>query len=54
MNEKLSLLTDLIKLARCDQQVREQENQVLAEMNKYANKVIPPDRLIELFRGQYN
>ncbi len=130
MNEKLSLLTDLIKLARCDQQVREQEyefllsiskslnvskdefdclfekyiefcppeseferilqfhrlvllmnidketsdnevnylkdigirmglnpmatNQVLTEMNKYANKVIPPERLIELFRGQYN
>lgn len=130
MNEKLSLLTDLIKLARCDHQVREQEyefllsvskllnvskqdfdglfekyvhvnapepeferilqfhrlvllmnidketndaeliflkdvgihmglnpmatNQVLTEMNKYPNKVIPPDKLIEMFKGQYN
>jgi len=130
MKEKLSLLTELIKLARCDHKVREQEykflqtlarslniskedfdplfdkyieftppeseferilqfhrlvllmnvddetsdseveflkdigiriglnpmatNQVLAEMNNYPNKVIPPDRLIEIFKEQYN
>jgi hypothetical protein len=130
MNEKLSLLSDLIKLARCDHQVREQEyefllsiskllnvskkdfdglfekyihvnapeseferilqyhrlvllmnidketndaelvylkdigihmglnpmatDQVLSEMNKYPNKVIPPEKLIELFKEQYN
>lgn len=130
MDEKLSLLTDLIKLARCDRQVREQEyefllsiakllnvsrkdfdglfekyihvnapeseferilqfhrlvllmnidketsdseisflkdiginmglnpmatDQVLLEMNKYPNKIIPPDKLIDLFKGQYN
>ena len=29
-------------------------NQVLAEMNKYPNKVIPPEKLIEIFKGQYN
>jgi len=29
MKEKLSLLTELIKLARCDHQVREQEYQFL-------------------------
>lgn len=128
--EKLSLLTELIKLARCDNKVREQEynflltiarslhvskddfdslfdnyieltppesefdrilqfhrlvllmnvdtktsdselvfikdigiriglspqatNRVLAEMNNYPNKVIPPDRLIEIFKEQYN
>ena len=130
MNEKLSLLTDLIKLARCDQKVREQEykfllaisqslnvskedfdhlfekyiefeppdsefdrilqfhrlvllmnidketsdveiefikdigirmglspmatNRVLTEMNKYPNKAVPPEKLIEIFKGQYN
>ena len=130
MKEKLSLLKELIKLARCDHKVREQEyeflltiaksldvskedfdslfekhiefsppkseferilqfhrlvllmnvdnesseseveflkdigiriglnpmatNQVLAEMNKYPNKVIPPERLIEIFKEQYN
>jgi uncharacterized tellurite resistance protein B-like protein len=130
MKEKLSLLTELIKLARCDQQVREQEYQflltiaqslevsqkdfdslfenyieftppeseferilqfhrlvllmnvdqetsdseldflrdigirtglspeatdkVLSEMNQYPNKVIPPGRLIEIFKEHYN
>ncbi len=130
MKEKLSLLTELIKLARCDHKVREQEyeflltiaqsldiskedfdslfkkyieftppkseferilqfhrlvllmnidketsdleveflkdigiriglnpmatNQVLTEMNKYPNKVIPPDRMIEIFKEQHN
>ena len=130
MKEKLSLLTELIKLARCDHQVREQEyqflltiaksldvsteefdslfdtyieftppesvferilqfhrmvllmnvdqetsdseveflkdigirigldpmatNRVLIEMNKYPNKVIPPEKLIELFKEQFN
>ena len=130
MKEKLSLLTELIKLARCDHKVREQEynflltiaqslhvskedldslfdqyidftppeseferilqfhrlvllmnvdietsdieieflkdigiriglnpmatNRVLAEMNLYPNKVIPPDKLIEIFKEQYN
>lgn len=130
MKEKLSLLTELIKLARCDHQVREQEygflltiaqtldvkredfdslfekyieftppesefdrilqfhrlvllmnvdqetseseieflkdtgiriglnpmatNRILAEMNNYPNKVIPPDRLIEIFKEHYN
>jgi len=130
MKEKLSLLTQLIKLARCDQKVREQEyeflltiarsldvskddfdvlfneyieftppeseferilqfhrlvllmnvdqetsyseiefikdigirlglsplatNRVLAEMDKYPDKVIPPDKLIAIFKEQYN
>ena len=130
MKEKLSLLTELIKLARCDQEVREQEynflltiaqslnvskedldslfdkyidftppnseferilqfhrlvllmnvdvetsdieveflkdigiriglnpmatNRVLAEMNRYPDKVIPPEKLIEIFKEQYN
>ena len=130
MKEKLSLLTELIKLARCDHKVREQEyeflvtvaqslavsrgdfdllfeeyieftppkseferilqfhrlvllmnvdketnkigrlqfehlgiriglnpmatNQVLSEMDKYPDKVIPPDRLIEIFKEHYN
>lgn len=130
MNEKLSLLTELIKLARCDQQVRAQEyqflltiaqsldvsqkdfdslfenyieftppeseferilqfhrlvllmnvdqetsdseldflrdtgiriglspmatNKVLSEMNQYPDKVIPPGRLIEIFKEHYN
>lgn len=130
MKEKLSLLTELIKLARCDHEVREQEyefllaiarslnvnkadfdslfdkyieftppeseferilqfhrlvllmnvdqetgdsemeyirdigiriglnpmatNKVLTEMNKYPNKVIPPEKLIEIFKEQYN
>lgn len=130
MKEKLSLLTELIKLARCDQKMREQEyeflltiaqsinvskedfdslfekyieftppeseferilqfhrlvllmnidketsdveieflkdigiriglnpmstNQVLTQMNKYPNKVIPPEKLIEIFKEQYN
>jgi len=130
MKEKLSLLTELIKLARCDQQVREQEyefllsiarsldvsqedfdslfedyieftppeseferilqfhrlvllmnidqetsdseldflrniglriglnpaatNKVMVEMNQYPNKVIPPERLIEIFKENYN
>jgi len=130
MIEKLSLLTELIKLARCDQKVREQEyifletiarslqiskvdfdslfdkyieftppeseferilqfhrfvllmnvdqetsdkeleylkdigirmglnpnatNRVLDEMNQYPNKVIPPDRFIEIFKENYN
>ena len=130
MKEKLSLLSELIKLAQCDHKVREQEyeflltiaqsldiskedfdslfkkyieftppkseferilqfhrlvllmnvdketsdleveflkdigirlglnpmatNQVLTEMNKYPNKVIPPDRFIEIFKEQYN
>jgi len=130
MKEKLSLLTELIKLARCDHEVREQEynflltiaqslhvrkedldslfdqyidftppkseferilqfhrlvllmnidietselevvflkdigirlglspkatNKVLAEMNNYPDKVIPPERLIEIFKEQYN
>jgi len=130
MKEKLSLLTELIKLARCDQEVREQEydfllsiarslhvsqeefdklfenyieftppesefdrilqfhrlvlvmnidketsdaeldfirnigiklglnpmatNQVLARMNDYPNKLIPPDKLIEIFKEHYN
>ncbi|MEA3462667.1 MAG: TerB family tellurite resistance protein [Bacteroidota bacterium] len=130
MKEKLSLLTELIKLARCDNEVREQEfifllsiarslkvskedfdslfqkyieftppeseferilqfhrlvllmnvdqdtsdmeveflkdigiriglnpnatDRVLAEMHLYPNKVIPPDRLIEIFKENYN
>ena len=130
MKEKLSLLTELIKLARCDHKVREQEyeflltiaqsinvskedfdslfekhiefmppesefdrilqfhrlvllmnvdqetsdleikfikdigirlglnpfatNQVLAEMNLYPEKVIPPEKLIEIFKAYYN
>jgi len=130
MKEKLSLLTELIKLARCDHEVREQEyrflqtiaqslqvskedfhplfeeyiefappeseferilqfhrlvllmnvdqessdseieflkdigiriglnpnatNRVLATMNDYPNKVIPPDKLIEIFKENYN
>ena len=130
MKEKLSLLTELIKLARCDHKVREQEyifllsiaqsldvskedfdslfetyieftppeseferilqfhrlvllmnidketsdleveflkdigiriglnpmatNQVLAKMNDYPNKVIPPEKLIEIFKEHYN
>ncbi len=130
MKEKLSLLTELIKLARCDHEVREQEynflltiaqslnvskedldslfdkyidftppeseferilqfhrlvllmnidietsdieieflkdigiriglnpmatNRVLAEMNLYPDKVIPPEKLIEIFKEQYN
>ena len=130
MKEKLSLLTELIKLARCDQEVREQEynflltiaqslnvrkedldslfdryidftppeseferilqfhrlvllmnvdietsdteveflkdigirlglnpmatNRVLDEMNLYPDKVIPPEKLIEIFKEQYN
>ena len=130
MKEKLSLLTELIKLARSDHKVREQEyeflltiaqslhvskedldslfnqyidftppeseferilqfhrlvllmnvdietsdlevdflkdigirlglspkatNKVLAEMNNYPDKVVPPDRLIEIFKEQYN
>ncbi len=130
MKEKLSLLTELIKLARIDNEVREQEyhflltiakslqvrqedfyqlfekyieftppaseferilqfhrlvllmnvdqetsdveidylkdigirtglspkatNQVLTEMYDYPNKVIPPDRLIEIFKEQFN
>lgn len=128
--EKLSLLTELIKLARCDHEVRDQEyeflltiaqslhvskedfdslfenyiefappesefdrilqfhrlvllmnvdqetsdteveflrntgiriglnpmatNKVLSEMNKYDNKVIPPDRLVAIFQEHYN
>ncbi len=130
MKEKLSLLTELIKLARCDHKVREQEyeflltiaqsinvskedfdslfekyiefmppesefdrilqfhrlvlvmnvdqetsdleikfikdigirlglnpfatNQVLADMNKYPEKIIPPEKLIEIFKAHYN
>ena len=130
MKEKLSLLKELIKLAQCDQKVREQEyeflltiarslevrkddfdalfekyieftppeseferilqfhrlvllmnvdqdtsdseiefikdigiriglnplatNRVLNEMNKYPDKVIPPDKLIAIFKEQYN
>ena len=130
MKEKLSLLRELIKLARCDHKVREQEyeflltiaqsinvskedfdslfekhiefmppesefdrilqfhrlvllmnvdqetsdleikfikdigirlglnpfatNQVLAEMNLYPEKVIPPEKLIEIFKAYYN
>ena len=130
MKEKLSLLTELIKLARCDHKVHEQEyeflltiaqsldvskedfdslfekyieftppeseferilqfhrlvllmnvdketsdleveflidigiriglnpmatNQVLAEMNLYPDKIIPPDKMIEIFKEQYN
>ena len=130
MKEKLSLLTELIKLARCDNEVREQEyafllsvaqslkvskedfdslfetyieftppeseferilqfhrlvllmnvdletsdpelaflkdigiriglnpnatNRVLTEMHNYPNKVIPPNRLIEIFKENYN
>jgi hypothetical protein len=130
MKEKLSLLTELIKLARCDQEVREQEyrflltiaqsidvskeeldslfdkyieftppeseferilqfhrfvllmnvdketsdleieflkdigiriglnpmatNRVLSEMNLYPNRVLPPEKLIEIFKEQYN
>lgn len=130
MKEKLSLLTELIKLAQCDHKVREQEyrflltianslqvsredfdalfeehieftppeseferilqfhrlvllmnvdqessdseleflrdigirlglnpnatNRVLATMNDYPNKVIPPDKLIEIFKENYN
>ena len=29
-------------------------NRVLAEMNNYPDKVIPPDKLIEIFKEQYN
>ncbi|MEA3477486.1 MAG: hypothetical protein U9R60_04855 [Bacteroidota bacterium] len=29
-------------------------NQVLDKMNKYPNKVIPPDKLIDIFKEQYN
>lgn len=130
MKEKLSLLTELIKLARCDQEFREQEynflltiaqsldvskevfdqlfeqnikftppeseferilqfhrlvllmnidqdtaeseleymrnigirmglnpnatNKVLAAMDDYPNKVLPPERLIEIFKENYN
>jgi len=130
MKEKLSLLTELIKLAQCDHEVREQEyrflqtiaqslnvskedfdslfeeyieftppkseferilqfhrlvllmnvdqetsdlevdflkdigiriglnpeatDRVLDQMNKYPNKVIPPDKLIEIFKEHYN
>ncbi len=130
MQEKLSLLTELIKLARCDHEVREQEyefllstarnlevskedfdhlfekyidftppeseferilqfhrmvllmnidretspmeinfiknlgirfglspmatNQVLSEMENYPNKIVPADRLISIFKKQYN
>ena len=130
MKEKLSLLTELIKLAKCDHHLREQEykfllaiaqslnvskedfdhlfeqyieftppesefeqilqfhrlvllmnidkessetevnfikdagirmglnpmatNQVLTEMNNYPDKVIPPDKLIDIFKEQYN
>lgn len=130
MKEKLSLLSELIKLARCDDEVREQEytflqtiaqslevsredfdslfekyieftppdseferilqfhrlvllmnvdqdtsvkevhflkdmgiriglnpestDQVLSKMNEYPNKVIPPEKLIEIFKEQYN
>jgi hypothetical protein len=130
MKEKLSLLTELIKLARCDHKVREQEyhflltlaqkldvskenldslfdqyieftppeseferilqfhrlvllmniddetsdselgflkdigiriglnpmatNRVLTEMNLYPNKIIPPEKLIAIFKEQYN
>lgn len=130
MKEKLSMLTELIKLARCDHKVREQEyqflqtiarslhvsqeefdslfenyieftppeseferilqfhrlvllmnvdgetsdseldfirdigiriglstnatNRVLDEMNNYPNQVIPPEKLIEIFKAQYN
>lgn len=130
MKEKLSLLTELIKLAQCDHKVREQEyrflwtiakslqvskedfdslfeehieftppeseferilqfhrlvllmnvdeessdseleflrdigirlglnpnatNRVLATMNDYPKKVIPPDKLIEIFKENYN
>ncbi len=130
MKEKLSMLTELIKLARCDHEVREQEYQflqtiarslqvsqeefeslfenyieftppeseferilqfhrlvllmnvdretsdseldfirdigiriglsslatdrVLAEMNNYPNLVIPPEKLIAIFKEQYN
>ena len=130
MKEKLSLLTELIKLARCDQKIREQEhaflwtiaralevsredfdslfeqyieftppesefdrilqfhrlvllmnvdqesseteieflkdigiriglnpqatNRVLTEMHNYPDKLIPPDKLIEIFKEHYN
>lgn len=130
MKEKLSLLTELIKLARCDNEVREQEysflltiaqsldvskevfdqlfeqnieftppesefdrilqfhrlvllmnidqetaepelehmknigirmglnpiatNKVLAAMEEYPNKIVPPERLIEIFKEHYN
>lgn len=130
MKEKLSLLTELIKLARCDRKVREKEydflltvaqslnvskedfdqlfdnyieftppesefdrilqfhrlvllmnidkqtsdveinflkdigiriglnpmatNKVLSKMNEYPNKVIPAEKLIEIFKEQYN
>lgn len=130
MKEKLSMLTELIKLARCDHKVREQEyqflqtiarslhvsqeefdslfenyieftppeseferilqfhrlvllmnvdgetsdseldfirdigiriglstnatNRVLDEMNNYPNQVIPPEKLIEIFKAKYN
>jgi hypothetical protein len=130
MKEKLSLLTELIKLARADQELREQEyeflltianslhvskeefdslfdehiefqppesefdrilqfhrlvllmnidqetseselefikdagiriglspyatDRVLTEMNNYPDKLIPPDKLIEIFKGYYN
>jgi len=130
MNEKLSLLTELIKLAKCDHQLREQEyifllsiaqslhvskedfdslfenyieftppeseferilqfhrlvllmnvdqesskseldflrdigirlglsslatERVLTTMDKFPHKVIPPEKLIEIFKGYYN
>ena len=130
MKEKLSLLTELIKLAKADQELREQEyaflltiakslhvskeefdslfdqnieftppeseferilqfhrlvllmnvdqetseseldfirdigiriglspyatDRVLSEMNNYPDKLIPPDKLIEIFKGYYN
>lgn len=130
MNEKLSLLAELIKLARCDKEVREQEyeflwtiskslqvnrddfdslfekhieftppeseferilqfhrlvllmnvdqetseseldfvkdlgirlglspwatDRVLTEMNNYPNKIIPPEKLISIFKEHYN
>lgn len=67
MKEKLSLLTELIKLARCDQEIEFLKdigmriglnpiatNRVLSEMNLYPSKVLPPEKLIEIFKEQYN
>ena len=87
MKEKLSLLTELIKLAQCDQEVREQEytflltidqetaeseleymknigirlglnpiatSKVLEAMDDYPNKIVPPERMIEIFKENYN
>jgi len=67
MKEKLSLLTELMKLARCDQEIEFLKdigiriglnpmvtNRVLSEMNNYPNKVFPPEKLIEIFKEQYN